>query len=473
MHVEPRPVGGGQPLAAPRIGPPPARWPWLGIDHLLRIRGDQLAFYCEMRDRHGDVVRLQLGPHRAWMLFHPFHIEAVLTREWGAFIRFERLMRVLRQWNGDSLLLAEGPEWRERRRKVMPAFQTRRMPAYGAMVVEHARALTGCWRKQLDRQDCITVDIDAAMARLTLDIAAATLFGAEPLANGDELAAAVQVLSDTAFHESTVPWALPGWLPLPSKRRKRWAMHVLDGTVRGLVERRLQSLRRAPDRDDGDLLSMLVQQHAGDANAIRNDSVSLLIAGHETTGALLSWLLACLARYPDQLRLVQAELRTVLRGRPPAISDLRALPCLAAAMGETLRLYPPAYALFMRRAQRAVTIGEVRIGPGDNVLIAPYALHRDARWFEAPETFAPQRFRGPPTWPQYAYLPFGAGPRVCVGESFAMMEACLAAATILQSFEPLPLTAMPEPSAKFSLRPRGGLAMAWRPMPMQGGAIRP
>ena len=111
-----------------------------------------------------------------------------------------------------------------------------------------------------------------------------------------------------------------------------------------------------------------------------------------------------------------------------------------------------------------MTVGNVKIRPGDNVLIVPFVLHRDPRWFEAPETFAPQRFRQPATWPQYAYLPFGAGPRVCVGQSFALMEACLAVATILQRWEPLPAPTIPEPSAKFSLRPRGGLRMTWRPV---------
>jgi cytochrome P450 len=331
-------------------------------------------------------------------------------------------------------------------------------------VVEHAVLLTKKWAEQRAGRTQITFDIDAAMARLTLDIATSTLFGAEPLANGDELEAAIQLLSDAAFHESTTPWTLPDWLPLPAKRRKLWAMQVMDRTVRRLVEQRLEDVRGAPGRDYGDLLSMLVQQHAGDATAVRNDSVSLLIAGHETTGALLSWLFACLAKAPEHLRDVQSELRTTLQGRPPNVADVRALPCTNAVVEEALRLYPPGYALFLRRAQRVVTLGNTRIERGDNVLIVPYALHRDPRWFEAPEAFAPQRFRGPATWPQYAYLPFGAGPRVCVGQSFALMEACLAVATILQRWEPLPIAAMPEPSAKFSLRPRGGLSMTWRPL---------
>ena len=246
----------------PRTGKPP-RSALLGLDFLLRIRGDQLAFYREMCERHGDVVPLRLGPYRTWLLFHPSHVEAILTREWTSFIRFDRLIRVLKQWNGDSLLLAEGAEWRERRRKVMPAFQSKRMPTYGAAVAAHARALTDSWQKKLAGREQVTIDVDAAMARLTLDIATTTLFGVDPLANGEELEAAIRVLSDTAFHESTAPWTLPDWLPLPSKRRKLWAMSVMDLTVTGLVERRLVAIHEAGDGDYGDLLSMLRQQHAG------------------------------------------------------------------------------------------------------------------------------------------------------------------------------------------------------------------
>jgi cytochrome P450 len=438
--------------------------PWtalLGIDHLLHIRGDQLSFYRQLRDRHGDAVRLRLGPYRTWLLFHPDLIETVLTRQWQSFIRFEKLTNVVRQWNGESLLLAEGAEWRERRRKVMPAFQSKRMHGYSAAVVDHAHRLTERWKVSAGSSKKIAIDTDSVMARLTLDIATTTLFGAEPLANGDEIEAAIQVLSDTAFHESTAPFVMPDRLPLPSKRKKLWALGMMDRTVTGLVRRRLDDLNLRGARDQGDLLSMLVEQHEGDATAIRNDSMSLLIAGHETSGALLSWLFACLACDQAELKVVQTELDNVLQGRLPTLGDLRVLPATTAAVEEALRLFPPAYSLFLRKATEDVAIGDVRVRKGDNVQIVPFTLHRDPRWFDAPNTFMPQRFRCNATWPQFAYLPFGAGPRVCVGQSFAMMEACLASATILQRWVPHQLASLPTPSAKFSLRPHGGLPMVW------------
>lgn len=449
-------------LPAPDLGKPQPWQALLGIDHLLRIRGDQLAFYRDLHERHGDAVRLRLGPYRTWILFHPQLIEAVLTRAWASFIRFEKLTNVVKQWNGPSLLLAEGSEWRERRRKVMPAFQSKRMAGYSAAVVDHAHRLSERWASDAGDDGQIAINTDAVMARLTLDIATTTLFGTEPLSNGDEIEAAIQVLSDTAFHESTAPFVLPDQLPLPSKRRKVWAMDLMDRTVTGLVHRRLDDLARGGTRDRGDLLSMLVEQHDGDATAIRNDSMSLLIAGHETSGALLSWLFACLAHDQTELKIVQTELDGVLQARLPTLADLRVLPATTAAVEEALRLFPPAYSLFLRQATEDVAISGTHVRKGDNVQIVPFTLHRDPRWYETPEAFMPSRFRQPPTWPQYAYLPFGAGPRVCVGQNFALMEACLAAATILQRWAPEQISTLPIPSAKFSLRPRGGLSMIWR-----------
>jgi hypothetical protein len=239
------------------VGHPPAVL--FGLNHLIRIRRDQLAFYEELRAKYGDVVRLRLGPHRSWILFHPEQIEALLTRQWASFIRFKRLTEVVAQWNGDSLLLAEGDEWRERRRKVLPAFQSRRMPGYGDKAVAHAARLGAELARRARATGSVTIDTDAVMARLTLDIAAGTIFGDEPPENGDEIENALQVLSDVAFRESTSPFTLPDWLPLASKRRKTEAMEVMDRLVTGLVT---QGLARGAD-DCGDLLSMLIEQHAG------------------------------------------------------------------------------------------------------------------------------------------------------------------------------------------------------------------
>ncbi|MEO1721800.1 MAG: cytochrome P450 [Pseudomonadota bacterium] len=444
--------------------PPEAHHPpaWLlGIDHLWRIRTDQIGFYDDLKRRYGDAVCLRLGPYRSWQLFHPRQIELALTQHASSFVRFEKMTAVLRQWNGDSMLLAEGETWHKRRRKVLPAFQTARLPGYGAAAVTLATSFCVTLEDLAGPDGTIEIDTDAAMARLTLDIATKTLFGADPLENGDEVEEAIQVLSAVAFAESTSPLTLPDWLPLPLKRRKKWAMAVMASMVGGLVETRLAEAG-AGETDHGDLLSMLALQHEGDEHLIRADVMSLLIAGHETSGALLSWIFASLGRAPEWCEKVQGEIDAVVGDRPVTQADFRSLPQLRAVVDETLRLYPPAYALFLRRAIVPVELDGIRIAEGDLVQITPIAVQRDPRWFEAPEEFRPERFLGEPTWPRYAYIPFGAGPRVCIGQQFGLMEACLASATILRRWMPLAPDKFPEPDPKFSLRPKAGLRQRWR-----------
>lgn len=425
----------------------------LGIDHLRRIRGDQLAFYAELHARHGDAVRLRLGPNRLWLFFHPREIEGVLVRHWASFERARRIMDVVRQWNGDSLLLAEGQDWRDRRRKVQPAFASRRVAAYAGAAADHATRFCDA----LGNGDEASFDVDAACARLTLDIACATLFGAEPLPNGDEVERAIQILSDTAFRESAAPVTLPDWLPLPAKTRKVWAMRVMDDVVTGLVRRRLEE----GGGDRGDLLSMLVDQHDGDPQAIRDDAMSLLIAGHETSGALLTWLFWALIEHPWWTARIRDEADTVVGARAITAADVPKLPVLRAVVAEVLRLWPPAYSLFLRQATEPVRLDAVTIARGDLVQIVPYTIHRDPRWFADPHAFRPERFLGEATWPAHSYLPFGDGPRICIGQNFALVEACIVVATILRRWVPVSVAEAPVVEAKFSLRPRGGLVMRW------------
>ena len=326
------------------------------------------------------------------------------------------------------------------------------------MAVDQARQLCAQLAAEA-AEGSIEIDTDATMARLTLDIATRTLFGAAPRANGDQIEAAIQELSDTAFRESTSPARLPDWLPLPAKRRKKWAMQVMDDLVRGLVHERIA---RGTQGDQGDLLTTLLAQHEGDVEDTRNDVMSLLIAGHETSGALLSWLFACLAQAPEWLAKLQEELGKVLEGRAPSAADLVNLPILRAVVDETLRLYPPAYTLFLRQADEDVDLLGVQLRKGDLVQVVPYITQRDPRFFAEPDSFDPARFLRDPSWPQFAYLPFGAGPRVCIGQNFGLMETCLVTATLLQHMTPKGLTRFPTPLPKFSLRPAGGLPMEWQ-----------
>ena len=378
---------------------------------------------------------------------------AVLATHATSFVRFEPVMRVLAQWNGESLLVSEGERWHSRRRKVLPAFATRRMPGYAERIVERTVALRDEW----EAAEALVIDTDREMVALTLEIAADTLFGEALGARAQAIGQAVAVLSDVAFRESTSPLVLPDWMPLRSKARKRRAIADMDTLVRGIVATRMA----LPTSDRGDLLSMLIETET-DAIAVRDEVMTLLIAGHETGGALISWSCDLLARHPDELAMVQAELDHALDGELPGAANLERLPILRAVVAEALRLYPPAYGLFPRRALEDVIVDDMTIRKGDLVQLIPFVMQRDPRWFERPGEFRPVRFRSASPWPRYAYFPFGAGPRVCIGQAFGLLEASLVLATLLQRLSPEPAALQAVPEAKFSLRPKGGLPQRWR-----------
>ena len=421
---------------------------FLGADLLLRIRRDQLAFYADMRRRFGDCVPLRLGPYRSWLLFHPDQIEAVLAGKAGSFVRFERMMRVLRQWNGESLFIAEGQSWHARRRKVLPAFARKRMSAYEGVF----RQVALDWIERLsDRQEpggAVHLDADETFAQIALDVALRTLFGGGFNGGMDLVSGHIKVLSDTAFRECASPVTLPDHLPLKGKRRKRAAMAFMRDLVRDLVEERL----RGPVRDD--LLQVLIETHQGDSQEIRDDAMSLLIAGHETSGAALAWLFALLADHPEALSRCQEEIA--------GTGDVQGMAYLRAVVDEALRLYPPGYTLFLRQATEDVDLAGLPVRSGDLLQIIPYMTGRDPRFFAQPDRFRPERFLGKPTWPAYANIPFSAGPRACTGHGFALKEVSIIAAELLRAFHPRLENGFPMPEPRFSLRPRGGLPMIWQ-----------
>lgn len=419
----------------------------LGADTLVKIRRDQLGFYANMRSRYGDAVPLRLGPYRSWLLFHPDQIEVVLATKADAFVRFERMMNVLRQWNGESLFIAEGQSWHDRRRKVLPAFALKKMPSYEAVFVQVAKD----WVERLDRQATgtgeIHIDADEVFAQIALDIALRTLFGGDFSDGMEQVSGHIKALSEVAFRECASPFTLPDALPLAGKRKKKAAMAFMRDLVRDLVATRMH----APAGED--LLQVLIETHAGDEQEIRDDAMSLLIAGHETSGAALTWIFALLADHPNELERCQQEVR-----RTNNVDDM---PFLRAVVDEAFRLFPPGYTLFLRRATQDIDARGVLIRKGDLVQIVPYTTGRDPRFFDEPDAFRPERFFVPPTWPRFANIPFSAGPRVCTGQRFALKEVSIIAAELLRSFYPQLKSTFPVPEPKFSLRPKGGLPMIW------------
>jgi cytochrome P450 len=449
-------------------GFPPGPHDWtFGLSQLGEMKRDILGYYAGLHRRHGDVVYLRLGPYRTYTFFHPDAVREVLVAKAKQFRRFPRPMRVLAQWNGNSVLITEGDEWLRQRRMVQPAFHPRRFERYASCMVARTRDRLDRWLKPVETTGGIETEIGKEMTGLTLEIIAKTMFDAEISADASDLGRAVAILSEIAVKEMESPWTLPDWLPLPEKRRKRWAMRRLDETVRRFIRE-----RRAAGLDKGDLLSMLLLavDEEGDGGRFtdeqaRDQCMTLLIAGHDTTAAGLTWLFYCLARRPRIAGLVQQELDAVLGGREPTATDVPRLSYTERVVKETLRLYPPAIAVFTRQALADVEVAGYTLPRNSLVQMFSYICQRDPRWFPEPETFDPDRFlpERQRALPPFAYFPFGGGPRVCIGNTFAMMEMTLVAATLLQhlNVELAPGQGEAQPVALMSLRPRGEVRLRW------------
>lgn len=431
------------------------------------MKNNLIGFYSGLKQRYGDVVHMRFGPYHAYVFFHPDAVREVLVAKAKQFRRFPRPLQVLAKWNGNSVLITEGDEWLRQRRMVQPAFHPKRFERYAACMVGRARTCLDHWLKSIDAAGSVEMDIDRAMTDLTLEIIAKTMFDAEVSAGASDIARAVAILSEIAVKEMESAWTPPDWLPLAEKRRKRWAMRCLDETVRGFIRD-----RRASGEDKGDLLSMLLQatDDEGDGGSFsdeqaRDQCMTLLIAGHDTTAAGLTWVFYCLAREPGVVARLHQELDAVLGGREPTAADLPRLSYTERVVKEALRLFPPAVAVFMRQTLAEVEIGGYTLPRHSLVQIFPYMCQHDPRWFPEPEKYDPDRFlpERQHNLPPFAYFPFGGGPRVCIGNTFAMMEMILVTATLMQSLnaELAPGQGEAVPAAMMSLRPKGGVRMKW------------
>ena len=443
-----------------RYPPGPRDW-LLGYSQVRQIRADPMAYYARLFREYGDCVHMRLGPYHDYVFYHPDQAEEILVTKAKQFRRFRRPLDVLAQWNGrHSVIITEGAEWLRQRRLAQPAFHSRRFGKYGEVVV----ALTQRWMQQ--RQ---AFEIVQEMTDLALAINTTILFGSDVNAEAPHIGEAVAFLSSVAIREFTQPFTLPDWLPLPGKARKRWAIRYLDETVRGIIRR-----WRAEGQDHGDLISMflLAVDEEGDGRGMtdeeaRDSLVTMLLAGHDTMAAGLSWIWHALARHPEVEAKVVEEIETVLGDRPATANDLARLSYLERVIKETLRLYPPAPTVLTRQTLSEVEIGGYHLPKGSLVHVFAAVTQRDPRWFPEPEKFDPEHFAPERVekLPQFAYFPFGGGPRVCIGNSLAMMTMTLVTATVMQR---LRLALAPEQGPVewellMSLRPKRSLRMMARP----------
>ena len=440
--------------AALEVPGPKTLWPG---GHVFYFRRDPLKFFTRLAREYGDAVQFRAGPQRIFLLNHPDYVRDVLVTHHERFQKGRALQRSKRLL-GEGLLTSEGEHHRRQRRLAQPAFHRQRINSYGQVMVEYAAKTSARWR------DGETLDISGEMMRLTLAVVGKTLFDADVGRDADEVGEALtEVLG--LFGYLMLPFSeLLEKLPLPPRRRFERARARLDAVIYRIIEE-----RRRSGADRGDLLSMLLfaVDEEGDRSGMTNEQLrdevmTLFLAGHETTANALTWAWVLLAQNPLAEGALHEELDAVLEGgRLPTVEDVSALRYTEMVVAETMRLYPPAYAIG-RLSLEDHEVGGYFIPKGALVLVSQYVMHRDPRFFPDPERFNPLRFapEAKNERPQFSYFPFGGGPRRCIGEGFAWTEVTLMLATIARRWR-LRLTQgqQVEPQPRITLRPKGEVRM--------------
>ena len=415
--------------------------------HLPELRRDVLGLYTQCAREYGDVLLLRFGLRPVYIVSHPDLIEQVLTSR--NFTKHYAL-RMTRRLLGNGLLSSEGDFWLRQRRLIQPAFLRERIASYAQVMTSYTERWCDNWKDGEKR------DIHADIRQLTMQIAAKTLFGADVEGQGQIVAKALVEVMNSFTRRLFSVLRLPESFPTPGNIRAWLAVNRLDAILYSIINQ-----RKAEGNED-DLLSILL--HARDEEdgvgmtdrQVRDEAMTLFLAGHETTALALTYTLYALAHHPEAAERLRAELRKVLGDHPPTAADLPRLRFTEMVVQEGMRLYPPAYAVG-RQAIDACDLGGYRVPAGGTILMVQYVVHRDPRFYNAPEQFRPERWEDGllKRLPKYAYFPFGGGPRICIGNTFAMMEAVLVLASISRRWQVGPASEAP-----LKFRPRMTLAPA-------------
>jgi cytochrome P450 len=416
---------------------------------------DQLGFIERARS-YGDVVRMRFLYLTAYFLYNPDDIEYVVATNAKNFIKARSLRSpFFQRLVGNGLLTSEHDEWKRQRRLAQPAFHRQRINSYGEVMVDYTERMLAGWTDGEQR------DIHRDMMRLTLEIVVKTLFNADVSAEADKVGRVLAKIVKPFAAQATLKWIMDNRLPTATHRRFNQDAKEIDAIVYRIIAE-----RRDSGSDQGDLLSMLLQAHDEDGSQmsdkqLRDEVMTLFLAGHETTALTLSWAWYLLALNPDTETKFHQELDEVLGGNLPTVADLPRLKYCEMLAKESMRLYPPAFGLG-RESIEECEIGGYRVPAKTQVFMFQWATQRDPRYFEQPTEFHPERWTEEfsNSLPKYAYFPFGGGPRFCIGNSFAMMEIILVLATIGQRHR---LTLAPNQKVELmpamSLRPRDGIRM--------------
>lgn len=399
-----------------------------GVRNIVRFAREQLTMLRDFADRYGDVVEMKVLGTPFFLISHPDDVEAVLVKHARVMLRDEYVV-VLERALGKGLLTSDGELWKRQRKLMAQAFVPKRIHAYGGAMVRVTDAALRPWR------DGQTINLHQEISRVTMEVVADVLFGAGIAPEDVRLVRdAMEVVNAFMANSPEAILRLPAWVPTPRNLGMNRAVKQIDELVYRIIANR----RAGEPRDD--LLGTLLAAQDDDGarmsdQQLRDEVITLFLAGHETTALLLAHTLYVLSKHPDVERRLHAELTSVLGGRLPTADDVRALPYTERVLKETMRLYPPAWTTG-REAAEDVEIGGYVLPKGAQILTSQWVVHRDPRWFPNPEGFDPDRWapERAKEIPRFAYFPFGGGPRICIGNHFAMMEATLILAIIAQRF---------------------------------------
>ena len=433
-----------------------------GLANIFRARRDLASFLLGLQRDQGDIAHAWVGNLHVHLLAHPDHVRDVLVTHQRSFMKGHVLQRA-KILLGDGLLTSEGDFHLRQRRLVQPAFHRQRIAAYAREMVDRAWIARERWR------DGHVVDMDREMMALTLAIVARTLFDADVDAEADEIGGALTEALEL-FQTVFIPgMQLLDRLPLPHTRRFARARGRLDETIYRLIATRRAERARGVEREDVLSMMLIAQDAEGDGGRmtdtqLRDEAMTLFLAGHETTANALTWTWYLLSQHRESEARLHEEVDRVLGDRRATADDLGALAYTRMVLTESMRLYPPAYAIG-RRALEDYEVGGVVIPRGALVVVSPLVTHRDARWFPDPERFDPERWtaEAQATRPKFSYFPFGGGTRMCIGDQFAWTEGTLLLATLAQRWR-MELAAGQRVAMKpmITLRTRHGMRMVLR-----------
>lgn len=442
----------------PRAAPGIKQFP-LSFGLVGRLRSDPLGFMLEGRERFGDVFRYRIGPFPVYQVSHPDGVRHVLVDAQKNYTRgryYHRLVAVA----GRGLVTTDGEEWRRLRRIAQPAFHRKRIDALAEVMTAATVPTLRRWAEAAKSGE--TLDVAQEFTTLTLRIVGLTLFGVDLTGEAARVGRALAETFVYVEHRLSHLLSLPPSFPTPRNLRLRRALAVFDDLIYGILAR-----RRSEGREGQDLLGLLLSARDEETGQglsdreLRDQMLTFIAAGHETTAVALTWTFYLLDRNPEAAERLRQKVAVTLDGRTPTADDLPRLGCVRRAIEESLRIYPPVYAV-ARQAVAEDEISGYRIPKGATIVLSPYVTHRHPDVWPDPERFDPDRFlpEQAADRPRLAWFPFLAGPHQCIGQEFALMEATLITSMLIQRFRwRLAAGATVEPKALLSLRPRDGMPM--------------